>query len=127
MEQFQDLCTIHIANDGLVAEWQDIEHHPVVDQAGIGCAGDVCPQSARVIEHHVNIIYGTGIVVEIFIDRVIDEIPHERIAIIIPYDRHIGPTDLGVDQLLVSGIAGVSGDQVLDGGIFGGGRPSSMV
>ena len=108
MQQLQDLVAAHVANDGLVAKWQDIERHPVGDQAGSAPRKPISARrAARIVEDHVNIIGSGTVVVEIIVDGVIDKIPHQRVAIVVSHNRHVGLTDFCTDQSQIGGIEGI--------------------
>ena len=119
VEHLQDPRAGHVSDDRLVAEREDVEHHPVRQLAGVRAARDIGPQAARVVEHDLDVVGGIGVRVEIVVDRVIDEGSHEGVAVVVAGDRHVRPADLLVDQRLVVGVARVRLDQGLDREILG--------
>ena len=112
VEQIQDLSPGHIADDGLVAKWQDVEHQPICQCVRVCSPDDVRAYASCVLKDHIGIIQGFRIIIELKVNRIVDEIGHQKVAIVVACQRHIGITDNLVDLGCVFRIAGPNVDLV---------------
>ncbi len=139
VEQVVDLGPGHRPDRRRVAERQDLEHlavgqeHRVVRPQALGRAvgrvaapdvgagsgrillvAPVDPDAAGVVEEHVDVVGGGRVRVEGAVDRVVDEVPHHAVAVVVAQQVDLAVADRLVDQGEVARIGRVAGDERLD-------------
>ena len=80
--------------------------------AGSSLVAPVDADAAGVVEEHVHIVGRLGIVVEVVVDGIVDEIAHHGVAVVVAQQVSLGIADGLVDQVLVPGVVGVPCNEV---------------